>query len=286
MTNLSEAYTHHEDQGPFPGRIDPWAEDAHYFQRIHGGMIHELQLQLRKELRPRGYRVGKEATIQVLGGRRPDLIVADTAVERQAPARTAYRDLAAALAVEPGAVVMVEEDVELDALHIVASDTGQLVTVVEIISPGNKTHLDRMERYIEQRSQLFVGQGVNVVEIDATRSFKRLIDHPLLIEHSAYHTAIHLPGEATWAITSTVEEPLKPFALPLRDNDGIRVEPHDAYTRSYYSGSIAGFINSDRDYAADALPYPSMLTDAQREAALAAVKAWQDELARLDQPTP
>ena len=286
MARLSAEYIEHETRGPFPGRIDPWAEDARYFHQMHGSIIHELQWQLQQELHPQGYLVGKEATIQVLGGRRPDVMVEGGDPAIPPPTRTAYDNLATALAVEAGAVVLVADDIELDAIHIIAADTGQLVTVIEIISPGNKTHPDKMARYLEQRGQLFVDRGVNVVEIDATRSYKRLVDHPLLVEHSAYHTAIHLPDEGVRAVTSNFEEALKPFALPLRGNDGVRVEPHAAYERAHHAGPIAGFIQKERRYAADWLPYPSMLTEGQREAALATVKAWQDELEKLAQPTP
>ncbi len=285
MARLSKEYVQHLSQGPFPGRIDPWAEDACYFHQIHSGMIYELQAQMQGELNERGYLLGKEASLQVLGGRKPDIYIEGGGLKEEPPTSPTYDALATAVAVEPGTAVMDKNDLELDALHIISLDVGELVTVVEIISPRNKTHPKDMRRYREERDSLFLEQGVNVVEIDATRSLRRLIHDPLLIHYSAYHTAIHLPDEGARAVTSTFEEPLKPFALPLRD-EVIRVEPHTAYERAYRSGPVAGLINKERRYAADALPYPSMLTDAQREAALAAVKAWQGELARLDQPTP
>jgi hypothetical protein len=38
----ADAYVEHWSAGPFPGRIDPWAEAGHYFKQIHGGVISEL----------------------------------------------------------------------------------------------------------------------------------------------------------------------------------------------------------------------------------------------------
>jgi hypothetical protein len=53
-------------QGPFPDRIDPWAEVGYYFQQIHSCMIHELLEQLQPRLLPRGYVAGIEATHQTV----------------------------------------------------------------------------------------------------------------------------------------------------------------------------------------------------------------------------
>jgi hypothetical protein len=39
---LFRCIVEHWSAGPFPGRIDPWAEAGHYFKPIHGGVISEL----------------------------------------------------------------------------------------------------------------------------------------------------------------------------------------------------------------------------------------------------
>lgn len=44
------AYIDLLESGPFPGRLDPWVEDAHYFEQIHSGIIHQLLHQTRREL--------------------------------------------------------------------------------------------------------------------------------------------------------------------------------------------------------------------------------------------
>ncbi len=46
--------------------------------------------------------------------------------------------------------------------------------------------------YIERRNRLIYGKGVNVVELDLTRSIKRLTQD-ILAETYAYHIA-HLSG--------------------------------------------------------------------------------------------
>ena len=278
-TRYSMAYVRHLQQGPFPGQIDPWAEAGRYFQQIHSGMINRLQDHLQDELNMRGYQVGKEASLQIFGHRKPDLYVQSASSERQPGTDWDYAAVAAALEVEAGVSVL-DEEPELEALHIRELETGDLVTVVEFISPRNKINPGEMQTYREQREDLFLNQGVNVVEIDATRSLRRLLraaDH-------AYHIAIFLPGQLPRMLVSEFAEPLKPFALPLRA-EAIRVEPQLIYEQAYQRGSIAGLMHTETDYAADALPFPSTLTSAQQQAALEAVTQWRAALEQLAQET-
>jgi hypothetical protein len=163
-------------------------------------------------------------------------------------------------------------------------DTGQLVTVIEIISPRNKTHRQDILRYKEQREHVFLKQMVNVVEIDATRSVKRLIVHELTRGYP-YHTAIYLPGEMPRILENSFEDILKPFALPL-GGEVLRVEPQQAYNRAYQRGVIAGLIMDEDRYTESELPFPSTLTDTQKETALQAIEAWQAQLEKLREDSP
>jgi len=277
MPPFSRAYVELQQGSPFPKRIDPWAEEGQYFHQIHSGMITHLQDQLQDELNLRGYQVGKEASLQVIAHRKPDLYVQDTQ-ERLLPPRWDYGAKAEALQLEAGEAV-VDEELELDALHIYAMDSSELVTVVEIISPRNKTHPEDMLRYKSQRDSLFLAQGVNVVEIDATRSIRRLLSHPLT-EENPYHIAIYLPGQMPRVLVNQLDEPLKPFALPLR-GELVRTEPHSAYERAYQRGAIAGLIQQRSQYALEALPFPSLLAEPQKSAAIEAVSQWQQSLQRI-----
>ncbi len=274
----SPAYIQHRKQGAFPGRIDPWAEAAHYFYQLHSGIINAMQAHLQDDLMALGYQAGKEASLQIFASREPDVYIQDTLPERPAAPDWNYDAAAAALELEPGTAVT-DEEPELDALHISDMDTGELVTVVEVISPRNKTHPSDMARYREQRGRLFLERGVNVVELDATRSVQRLLRNPLVARH-AYHTAVYLPAELPRVLVNDVEDPLRPFALPLR-GDAVRVETQGLYDRAYQQGAIAGLLEQDGRYTLDALPFPSLLTDAQRHAALAAVEQWRQALSQL-----
>ena len=282
---FSPEYVKHLQQGPFVGRIDPWAEHGHFFHQIHGGMITYLQDYLQDGLNILGYQAGKEASLQIFANRKPDIYIQNKIPERPASIDWDYNAAASAINLETGTSVLDQDaELDLDAIHIRTMDTGQLVTVIEIISPRNKTHRQDILRYKEQREQVFLKQMVNVVEIDATRSKQRLLVHELTRDYP-YHTAIYLPGEMPRILENRFEEILKPFALPLR-GEVLRVEPQQAYNRAYQRGIIAGLIMDEGRYSLSELPFPSTLTDAQKETALQAITDWQKELKKLRENKP
>jgi hypothetical protein len=166
----------------------------------------------------------------------------------------------------------------LDALHI--KQNGELVTVIELISPDTKSDSLIMADYLMHRDHTYINRGVNLIEIDLTRSENRLLHLPLTNNYP-YHIAIYLPGDSPRLITMELYEPLKRFALPLR-NEVIPVELQQAYAHGYELYSIAAQIRHKKHYTEDCLPFPTMMTESQRREALETVQRWQDELKRLE----
>ncbi len=272
-----DSYITHYKRGPFPGTVDPWTETGRYFHQIHNGMIHIMQETLQDQLLLMGYQAGKEASLQISIDRRPDIYV-ETRYEKPRSSTWDYAASAAAAQVEPG-IAVVDEEPELDALQIFEIETGDLVTVVEIISPRNKTSIQDMSVYKYQRNELFLENGINVVEIDATRSIKRLLTHTLTTNHH-YHIAIYLNDDLPRVHVNDFGEPLKRFALPLR-GEVLPVETQSIYDRAYQNGAIAGLCLKATDYLASELPFPSTLNDEQRRAADNTVAQWKHELNQL-----
>ncbi len=279
MKPYSLEYIQHYKQGAFAGTVDPWVENGRYFQQLHSGMINSLQDQLQDVLIARGYQAGKEASLQIFAGREPDIYVESLTPKETPGAHWDYDAAATALAVEPGIPVAMQDD-DLDALHIHDMQTGDLITVIEIVLPCNKTHVPEMTLYQVQRSTVFLTRGVHVVEIDLTRSIKRLLFNALT-QHHAYHTAIFLPHDLPRVVGYDVMQPIKPFALPLR-NEVLPVNLQMAYDAAYQRGALAGLILRETDYALDDLPFPSLLTEAQQQILRQAVQAWKTRLAELE----
>jgi hypothetical protein len=279
VERYSAEFVEHLTNGPFPGTIDVWAEAGRYFQQIHSGMIDHILEQIQRPLLAMGYLAGKETSLQIMEGRQPDVFVRRSGDQGgRTPTLERWDYVAAAVAVmsEPG---LEAEEPELLSLHITEFATSQLVTVVEIVSPRNKSQDYVIEDYRQRRARLVQEQGINVVEIDPTRSVKRLLDHPFTAS-AHYHVAVYLPLEWPRVIPLTIGEPIKRFALPLR-GQVVPVEPQAAYDHAYRTATIAGHIQNEGRYTEDALPFPTLLSDDQRRQALVTVQKWQERLARL-----
>jgi hypothetical protein len=276
----SDEYIHHLIQGPFPNQVDPFAESGRYFQQLHSEIISHLLGQLQNPLLAMGYIAGRETSLQIAEQRQPDIYVQrQTHEPTQSRQIWSYSQAAASVLAEPGLKFEGSEP-ELDALHIKELETGRLVTIIEIVSPRNKTELSLIEDYQERRTRL-LQREVNIVEVDLTRSVKRLV-HDVLVDTYPYHVAVLLYDQTPRLIGIEYSAALKRCAIPLRA-EVIPVELQAAYDHAYKQTSIAGHIQTETQYRIDALPFPSLLTPDQHKAILDTVKNWQAELKRLQE---
>jgi hypothetical protein len=237
-------------------------------------MITYITQAIQPMLLERGYFAGTETSLQITQSREPDIWV----FHPHPPAvQLDYTTIAAALEVDTG-IKLAWEVPELESIRIYEAQTGELITLVEIVSPTNKTSFAEIQDYQDRRREL-LAKGVNVVEIDLTRSVKRLTDHSW-VNRYPYHLMILLPSQSPRLIGIGYGESLKRFALPLR-TEVIPVDLHTHYQEAYQAKAIAVQILNQTQYTLDELPFPSQLTDAQKQAALDAIHAWQTALARL-----
>jgi hypothetical protein len=274
---FSDAYVECLAVGPFPNRVDPWAEEDHYFQQIHAGILDHILSEIQPMLRRLGYRAGREASLQILGGREPDVFVQRVINTKLPSFQWDYALAAEEILVEPGDVVL--DVVPLQAIHIHETASGDLVTIVELISPGNKNTAAKIAAYQQYRENLIVYKGVNLMEIDITRSSKRLMSTPL-VQAFPYHVAVYLPGQSPRFIGMDFDQPLKRLALPLRG----QVVPFDlqaAYTHGYRNSGIADQLLAENQYVSAKLQFASLLTEDQKQACMAQVTTWQAQLAAL-----
>jgi hypothetical protein len=274
---VSKAYVEHEKRGPFPGRIDPWSEVGRYFKQIHAGILDNLIDQLDPQLSEMGYRIGREASLQIAEGREPDIFVQRAVSAPHVNVHLDYELAAAEILAEPG--VVLEAEVDLQAIHIKQIETGRLVTVIEIISPSNKAKQEIIIDYRARRERLMIERGVNVVEADLTRSIKRLIVDPT-VQRYPYHIAVFMPGDSPRFIGVDFDQTIKRVALPLH-GEVVPIELQAAYDDAYRKVSIAGQIEDELSYVEDRLPFPSLLSDEQRQQLLQAVHSWREKLTQL-----
>jgi hypothetical protein len=274
-----QLYVQHLKTGPFPGQVDPWAESGRYFKQIHAGMIGNLADRLIDPLLEMGYLLTRETSLMIAEGRQPDIgIEQKRSANLEASQRWNYEAAAGAALAEPG-IAVEWETAEQDGIAIRDFQTGALVTVIEVVSPRNKSDRQDLESYQEYRERLLRIKGVNVVEIDLTRSVKRLLDKELVATY-AYHVAVYLPDSAARIVGMDYSERLKRIAIPLR-GEVIAADVQDVYDHAYQSVSVAAQIYNAGQYREDTLPFPTLLTESQRRDALEKAQLWIEKLEQL-----
>lgn len=261
------------EAGPFPNHFDPWLEQGHYFHQFHGHMISTLFNALRGEVLNLGYVLGRESSIQV-GQSQPDLFV-NQGIPKP-PIHRNFDALVLDMQLDLALSFLSDSETELDRLFVKNPQTKRLVTVLELISPSNKQDDAKIIRYQNRRKELLEG-GVDVVEIDLSRSFKHLIKETVAKTHP-YHVAVHLFSDdftRFWGMN--LEEPLKSFALPIEEK-AIRVDLNRIYRQCYSEMTISYQMLSDDHYSAEKLPFPTTISEAEREKLMKQLEDWKEKV--------
>jgi len=234
---------------PFPG-MDPYLEHPDLWPDVHHRLIVAIADALAPVLRPR-YRVLVETrTYRVEPGEvvfigRPDV----TTVH---PMREAAQPYAAPAPRQPLTVeVPVPDLVEEGYLEVRDVRSGEVVTVVELLSPTNKRPGEGRRLYETKRLSI-LGSLTHLVEIDLIRAYE-----PMLVYGDGRHRHYRIlvsraerrPRAELYAFN--VQDPIPTFKLPLRRGDEEPVVDlgrllHELYDRAGYDLSV--------DYRQDPVP--------------------------------
>jgi hypothetical protein len=231
---------------PFPG-MDPFLERPDLWEQVHTALIVSMQQYLAPRLRPR-YRVDIEERVYLdvsdSGPRsrgligKPDLLVLEG---ERGPAsvgapKTGYRPLVADLP-------MPEEIVER-YLVVREPASGNVVSVIELLSPANKRPGEGRRVYETKRLQVLASQ-THLVEVDLLRGGEPLPmrlhggtpgDYRVLVSRAA-----HRPQADVYAFS--LRDPTPDFPLPLLPGDTEPFIPlnqllHELYDRAGYDLAI------------------------------------------------
>ena len=207
---------------PFPG-MDPYLE--RYWDDVHICLCTEIRTDLNPAL-PKGLRARAGQNIWLDetdddGHRlRTHPVEGDTVVVATGPAVAVAARRAAT--VEPVVVPAIPALQRHRWVQIIdVSDGNRVVTVIEVLSPGNK-RAGALNRRYRRKLNKYVEGGVNVVEIDLLRSSRaRLavtVDDIPPDRRAAYYTCanrVDRPDE--WlAYPMALREPLPTLSIPLR----------------------------------------------------------------------
>ncbi len=202
----------------FPG-MDPWLETPAIWRDVHHRIITALAEELAPLLRPR-YFIAIEthtyialAPDQPISSAYPDVMVINRGGAPVAAGVTA--NSAPYVTIE----LPIPEPVEEGYLEVRLVPTGEVVTVIELLSTSNKQPGKDRETYIEKRDTL-LDSRVNFVEIDLLRAGPPM-PHTEKGANSHYRLFIRRsvrPREAR-LYPFYVRQPIPTFPLPLRADD-------------------------------------------------------------------
>ena len=192
---------------PFPG-MDPYLEERALWPDVHQRLITYISESLQPQLRPKYVaRIGER--IQLAGVRRsyvPDALLVHP-MREPAPALVQAE---IPVADEPQKVVFLDEARRVPYIEIIYREKGDVVTLIEVLSPVNKEGSGRQE-YLQKQEQL-LDTKVNLVEIDLLGYGQDTV--------LARHAAIDEPPDWRYLVNVSREEQrsaLELYAIPLRE---------------------------------------------------------------------
>lgn len=257
-------------ENPFPG-MNPYLERPELWPGIHQWVIAEMARTLGQQLRP-DHLVRIEQRVYVseepdasgrYPSRIPDITVLDPgwAAQRAVVLETEPRQPEEAVAVEMPALELERESY----LKIIKVSNREVVAVLELLSPSNKSDKGRQE-YLSKRAEVQYSLA-HLVEIDLLRAGPPM---PVVGDTSGgvYRILIcnsRLAPDASLYVFN-MRQPIPVFVMPLAEgSEGIAVNLKPIIDDVY----ILGSYDRDIDYQHD--PDPP-LSDADR--------SWLDQLLR------
>lgn len=198
---------------PFPG-MNPYLEDPDIWPDFHGSFLIELRSRLNLVL-PKGYVarwdryvwVDEDDRERLLG--KPDVFVSESGVP-------AIQNGGTATLASPVTVLLpMLEAKGKPVVKIFDARGKRVVTVIEMLSPANKSRGVDHEAYLAKRQE-YLQTGTNLVEIDLLRGGQRApvegenapCDYCILVSRAA-----EFPRAGFWPLT--IRDPLPTIPIPL-----------------------------------------------------------------------
>lgn len=238
--------------------MDPYLE--RHWRDVHQALVtyarDALNQQLPQDLIARTEeRVAVEAASDLVHVIYPDVRVVETATE-------SAEERVSGVSVAQPIVLEVDAEQATEGYVVIIDPAGKLVTVLEFLSPSNKTG-EGLADYLRKRKEL-LSAGVNVVEIDLVRKGDWLaLIKPKLAPAELRTTYRAMVRRATTPrrleyFPIALFDPLPTIPVPLRKSDAdAALDLRELLDKAYRNGRYERL-----DYAADCDP-PLNAQDAQ-----------------------
>jgi hypothetical protein len=250
--------------------MNPYLEDPAYWSSIHHWLINQIARSLNPQLRP-NYIVAVEVRMYETATQESTLVgIPDNVVVKGEETANLPEDSSVAVAAPPAQpitiTVPIPETVKQGYLEVKKVGTGEVITVIEVLSPINKLAGKGREKYEDKRLKIF-GSSTHLVEIDLLRQGRPLVvfnngmksDYRILVSRKKTR-----PNADLYAFN--LRDKIPDFSLPLRAGDREPViDLQDMLNQIYDGGSYDLIV----DYNKEPIP-PLSKTDA----------VWADNLLR------
>jgi hypothetical protein len=224
--------------------MDPYLEDPRLWPDVHHGLISELQAVLNARLRPK-YHVRVEERVYISDEDDParSVLFPDLRIgERQEGDLPIASADGATLTIADPVIVpeVIDDEIHEARLEIVGTIEGNVVSVIEVVSPSNKVAgSNGRDSFQRKRREVFQSRA-NWLEIDLLRRGKRMFFRSVAIEtdYLAYSSrADQRPQGKVWPIRIRQQLPI--IGIPLKPEDGdfaLDLQPvfNSVYERSAF----------------------------------------------------
>lgn len=245
--------------GPFPG-MDPYLEHPALWPDLHQSFMTFARSALNASLPP-GYVARINERVYVIPPERslyPDMIVLQRPRRRQ-PTQQPSAGVATVAATEPTGIVHLLPEERHEAFIEIRRPgvSGEVVTVVELLSPANKAAGNQGRELYLQKQRGVLQSPVNLVEIDLLRAGEHTVAAPRerLLDYGGWdYLVVSRRGGPTgywefWAIR--LREPLPRIGVPLAGDDPDVVLDLQAVLDRCYDDAR---YDLDIDYREEAVP--------------------------------
>jgi hypothetical protein len=231
---------------PFPG-MDPYLEHPRAWPNIHHRLITAIADVLAPQLLPKYQILVEERIYQVEGDDSiligaPDVTVQQTARSITQPMETTNLAVAELLSKPISVTLTLPDTVRQSYLEVREIATGQVITVIEVLSPVNKRPGKGRIDYENKRAMVFASSS-NFVEIDLLRQWQ-LLPVEGSPTQSNYRILVSIqenrPQDDLYAFN--LPDPIPCFPLPLRSEDVCPVVNLRALLDRIYDRSGYGLV--------------------------------------------
>jgi len=256
---------------PFPG-MDPYLEDPTRWPDVHQSLITYIRDVLQSKVRPHYHaRMGERIyVLQPPHAMYPDVMLTQHPIREPAPAEVAVQIPALVLAEDldvPAVLTLLPVEHREPCVEIVHAAGDQVVTVIEVLSPANKTPGEGQRLY-RLKQQEILASPVNLIEIDllAEGDLTVAISEEGLASLPPHRYLVSVkrgPDRYRFEVYPIpLARRLPHFRVPLREPDpDVALNLQAVLTQCYDNGGYADFVDYRRQPPAALSPEEAAWVD-------------------------